>query len=305
MSDELDAILRRVAAGELSPEAALPLIDAARAERPAEGSTPEWGTPPSAPPGSPGAPEAPPANVHPGTSGLPGAPAQTVRPRAVRIAVSYRSVDVVADPGVDTVTVTGGHTVRRDGDVLVVESLQLPGFVEFEGGAREASGAWSFAGLPRSAGFARSMKGGHVTVRVNPTLPLEIDSAAAALRVSGCEGGARIRVVAASLKVDRLRGQLELEALTSSVKGTAAVTGASRISCESSSVKLSLLPGSDFRATTSANRLGKVVLPGEPVSGPDGRTESVVGAGLGTLTVDGVMSSIMISSDELRFRATA
>lgn len=295
MSDDLDAILRRVAAGELTPEEALPLVDAARAA-----SAPDWGTPPSAPPGSPGSPETPPAPDQPAPQ------AEGTRPRAVRISVSYRSVDVIGDPSVDTVLASGSHTVRREGDVLVVESLQLPGFVEFEtGGGQESGGSWAFVGLTRSSAWARSMKGGHVTIRVNPSLPLEIDSAASAVRVSGCEGGARIRVVAASLKVDRLRGQLELEALTSSVKGTAAITGTSRISCESSSVKLSLLPGSNFRATTGPNRLGKVVLPGEPVSGPSGQAESIVGAGEGTLLVDGVMSSIMISSDETRFRATA
>ena len=304
MPEDLDAILRRVAAGELPPEQALPLIDAARTQPPPDGSDPSspthpWGTPPSAPPGSPGSPETPPTHDRAGTAAGSG------RPRAVRVSVSYRSVDVIADPGVDTVTVSGGHTVHREGDVLVVESLLLPGFVEFEGGGRESGGAWSFAGLPRSTAWARSMKGGHVTVRVNPSLPLEIDSAAAAVRVSGCEGGARIRVVAASLKVDRLRGQLELEALTSSVKGTAAISGTSRISCESSSVKLSLLPGSNLRASTGTNRFGKVILPGEPVSGTDGQAQSVVGAGEGTLRVDGVMSSIMISSDESRFRATA
>jgi hypothetical protein len=149
------------------------------------------------------------------------------------------------------------------------------------------------------------MKGEHVTVRVNPSLRLEIDSAAAALRVVGCEGGARIRLVAASLKIDRVRGQLEIDAITSSVKGTAAITGASRIAGESSSVKLSLLPGSDVRATAGSNRLGKVVLPGTPTNGAGGQSESVVGNGEGTLLVEGVMSSIVLTSDAARYRATA
>jgi hypothetical protein len=290
MSDDVEAILRRIATGELTPEEALPLIDAARGP-----AAPEWGTPPASPPGTPGAPETPPGHG-PGT--------ESTSPRAIRIAVSYRSVDVIADPGVDQVSVTGEHTIRREGDVLVVESLQLPGFTEFESGSRGSGGAWAFIGLSRSTAWARSMRGGHVTVRVNPVLPIEVDSAAAALRVSGCEGGARLRLVAASLKVDRLRGQLDLEALTSSVKGTAAVTGTSRISCESSSVKLALLPGSDFRATTGSNRLGKVVLPGTQRTGPTGQPESVVGNGEGSLVVEGVMSSIVISSDQTRSRTS-
>lgn len=295
MSDDVEAILRRVAAGELTPEDALPLLDAARGP-----AAPEWGTPPTSPPGAPGAPEKPSTADTPPGPGTKDAP-----PRAVRIAVSYRSVDVIADPDVDQVSVTGDHTIRREGDVLVVESLQLPGFTEFESSSRESGGAWSFIGLARSTAWARSMRGGHVTVRVNPTLPLDIDSAAAALRISGCEGGARIRLVAASLKVDRLRGQLDLEALTSAVKGAAAITGTSRISCESSSVRIALLPGSDFRATTSSNRLGKVVLPGAPKTGPSGQPESVVGTGEGSLVIEGVMSSIVISSDQATFRASA
>ena len=289
MTDDLHAILRRVAAGELTPEEALPLLDAARTA-----AAPEWGTPPSTPPGTPGAPERPPPGTDPGGQEPPAAG----RVRAVRISVSYRSVDVVADPHVDQVSVSGRHAVRREDDVLVVESLQLPGFVEFEGGRPEAGGgAWSFAqGLPRSAAWARSMKGEHVTIRVNPALPIEIDSAASALRVSGCEGGARLRVVAASLTLDRVRGPLDLDALTSAVKGDAAITGTSRISCESSSVKLSLLPGSDVRVSAGPNRLGKIVLPGTPAPGADGQPESVIGTGEGTLVVAGVMSSIVLST---------
>ncbi len=286
MSEDLDAILRRVAAGELTPEEALPLIDAARAQ-----SAPEWGTPSSTPPGAPGAPETPPV-------GAAGAP------RAVRVAVSYRSVDVIGDPSVDQVSVTGSHSVRREGDLLVVSSVEMPGFagVGFE---RAGSGSWSFMGLPRSTAWAKAMKGDHVVVRVNPALPIEIDSAAAAVRVGGCEGGARIRIVAASLKVERLRGPLDLEALTSSVKGTAAITGESRIVGESSSVKLSLLPGSDFRARTGGNRLGKLVLPGTPSAGPSGEPESVVGSGEGRLVVEGVMSSIVLTTEGMPGRASA
>jgi hypothetical protein len=280
MNSDLDAILRRVAAGELTPEAALRLIDAAQ---PAS-APPDWGTPPPTPagPGGPGGPES--ETTTAGRQGPAG---------DVRISVSYRSIDVVADPTVDQIAVTGGHSVRREGDTLVVECTQFQGFTEFESGRFEAGGAWSF--LPRSAAWARGMKGDHVTVRINPALPITVETAGAALRMTGCEGGARIRAVMASLKLDRLRGPLQLDALTSSVKGSVAVTGDSRISGESSSVKLTLLPGSDVRVSASANRLGKIVLPGGPVHGPGGSAESVLGNGSGRLVVDGVMSSIVLS----------
>jgi hypothetical protein len=287
MDDDLDSILRRVAAGELTPEQALPLIDAAKAaSSPSGSSDPAWGTAPTTPPGSPGAAEGAPATGR----------SEAGPPRDVRISVNYRSLDVVADPSVDTVAVSGGHTVRRDGDTLVVESTQFQGFVEFdEGEFGRSGGAWSF--LPRSTAWARSVKGQHVTVRVNPSMPITIDCAGSSLRVSGCEGGSRIRVVATSLKLDRVRGPLELDALTSSVKGSVAITGTSRISAESSSVKLVLQPGTDVRVSATANRMGKIVLPGTPVPGPNGQPESVLGDGSGRLVVDGVMSSIALSSD--------
>jgi len=291
MDTDLDAILRRVAAGELTPEEALPLIDASQAaSAPAGGGgSPEWGTPAGDP--------------NRAAAGVGGPESETTAPgrqgpiRDLRIAVSYRSIDVVADPTVHEVAVSGTHGVRREGDTLVVESTQFQGFTEFDGGGegRPGGGAWSF--MPRSSAWARSMKGGHVTVRVNPNLPITIDTAGAALRVSGCEGGARIRLVAASLKLERVRGPLEIDALTSSVKGTAAITGTSRISGESASVKLTLLPGSDVRISATNNRMSKIVLPGRPTQAADQRTESVLGDGSGRLTVDGVMSSIALTAE--------
>jgi hypothetical protein len=297
MSTDFDAILRKVAAGELTPEEALPLIDAAQAPSTAASGAeaPEWGTPPGQG-ARPGGPES--ETTSPGREGPV---------RDVRISVSYRSADIVADPTVDQVAVTGGHSVRRDGDTLVVDSTQLHGFTEFENMGRVefsgGGGAWSF--LPRSAAWARAMKGDHVTIRINPALPITVDAAGAALRITGCEGGARIRAVMASLKLDRVRGQLELDALSSSVKGTAAVTGDSRISGESASVKLTLLAGSDVRVSASANRMGKIVLPGSPSRGANGTSESVIGNGTGCLVVDGVMSSIALTAEPGAFRATA
>jgi hypothetical protein len=300
MNEDLDDILRRVASGELTPEAALPLIDAATSASappptpPGEGS-PHWGTP-----------EAGSAGEAHGSDTPKGSDRE--RPRSVRIAVSYRSADVIADPSVDQVVVVGDHTVRRDGDVLVVESLALPGFGEF-GSAREEQaergergergGPFSFASLPRSLAWARAMKDQHLVIRVNPALPIEVDAAATGLRIRGCEGGARIRLVASSLKADRLRGPLDLDALSSSVKGTIVITGESRIACESASVKLALLPGSDVRMSAT-NRLGKVVLPeSRSKTGlSDAQTiESVVGDGSGRLAVDAVMSSVMLTYD--------
>ena len=63
MANEMEEILRRVAAGELSPQEALPLLDAAGAGRPQQGTSPAeppaWGTPPGPQTGGHGEPEPP------------------------------------------------------------------------------------------------------------------------------------------------------------------------------------------------------------------------------------------------------
>jgi hypothetical protein len=275
-----EEILRRVAAGELTPEEALPLLDAVRgaAEAPA-GPAPEapaWGTPPG-----PGA-------ASPAAGGEDGAP------RRVRVAVSYRSLRVLADPGVDGAFVSGEHTVRRDGDALVVEASGLPA-----GGDDEAPGKFSFSNLPRTITRARELQNKELTVRFNPRLPLEVDVAGASVRVTGGEAGARIRLLASALKVDVLRGPLDLDAVTSSVKGTIGPSGSSRISAESSSIKVNLVAGTGVRIN-ARNRMGKVVLPTGATKGDmvdPGLRESVVGDGRGELTVESVMSSVVIGAD--------
>src|SRR3954452_22638902 len=90
MADETEDILRRVAAGELTPEQALPLLDAAKGSQgdPAASGVgaPGWGAPPG------------PAARRP-RGGEPVSASD--RPRVVRVAASYRSIELVADPSVD------------------------------------------------------------------------------------------------------------------------------------------------------------------------------------------------------------
>jgi hypothetical protein len=283
-----EEILRRVAAGELTPEEAMPLLDAARtgaqSTPPPETWAPAWGTRPG--------PEAP------DLRGEPGDVREGAAPRLVRVAVSYRSLRVLADPGVDGAFVSGEHTVRRDGDALVVEATGLPAF-----GGDEQPGRFSFSDLPRTLprtlARARAIQSQELTVRFNPRLPLEIDVAGASVRIVGGEAGARIRLLASALKVDSLRGPLDLDAVSSSVKGTLGPTGSSRISAESSSVKVGLVAGTGVRIN-ARNRMGKVVLPSGATKGDmvdPGLRDAVVGDGRGELAVESVMSSVIIGTD--------
>jgi hypothetical protein len=278
-----EEILRKVAAGELTPEQALPLLEATRTEAPSS---------PSAPPVEETAAETPAWGTPPGPS---PAPASGEGPRLVRIAVSYRSLTVLADPGIEGAFVSGEHTLRQDGDTLVVEASGLPT------GGDDEQPVFSFSNLPRTLARARDIQKQNLTVRFNPRLPLEIDVAGASVRLVGGEAGARIRLLASAMKVDVLRGPIDLDAVSSSVKGTLGPTGSSRISAESASVKVGLVAGTGVRIT-ARNRMGKVVLPSGITKGDmvdPGMRECVIGDGRGELTVESVMSSVVIGADAI------
>jgi hypothetical protein len=284
MANEMEEILRRVAAGELTPQEALPLLDAAGARR-ADGAAPNgtgdeapaWGTPPGPQITEPGQPEPPTGPV-----------------RVVRINASYRPVQIVADPSVAEAFVIGEHTVRREGSVLVVEGTGL----RF-GGDDESGPRFSFSQLPQTIAWARSLQSERLLVRVNPALPFELDAVGSSVRISGGEAGAKMRLLAAAVKVDTLRGPLDVDASSSSLKGTIGPSGTSRIAAESSSVKVSLLAGTGVRIHVR-NRMGKVVVPSGVTKGDmvePGIRDSVVGDGSGELAVEAVMSSVAIGTD--------
>ena len=271
MPNEMEEILRRVAAGELSPQEALPLLDAtggrgadaAPSNGGAAAETPAWGTPPGPQVSRPGEPEPP-----------------TGPARLIRINASYRPVQIVADPSVAEAFVNGEHTVHRDGGALVVEATVRRFTGEDEGAAR-----FSFSQLPQTLAWARSLQSDRLVVRVNPALPFELDAVGASVRISGGEAGAKLRLFASALKVDGLRGPLDVDASSSSVKGTIGPSGASRIAAESSSVKVSLLAGTGVRIHVR-NRMGKVVVPSGVTKGDmvePGIRDSVVGDGSGEL----------------------
>ena len=295
MANEMEEILRRVAAGELTPQEALPLLDAAGGGR-ADGApasrgaeeAPVWGTPPGPQVSRPGEPEPPTGPV-----------------RLIRINASYRPVQIVADPSVAEAFVSGEHTVHRDGGALVVEAT-VRRFTGEEEGPR-----FSFSQLPQTLAWARSLQSDRLVVRVNPMLPFELDAVGTSVRVSGGEAGAKMRLFASALKVDALRGPLDVDASSSSLKGTIGPSGASRIAAESSSVKVSLLAGTGVRIHVR-NRMGKVAVPSGVTKGDmvePGIRDSVVGDGSGELAVEAVMSSVAIGTDGIggsqRGRASA
>jgi len=303
---DVDVILQRVASGELSPEAAHALLTASGGQgTPAD--TPAWGAPgagraTTTEPGG-GRPTTEPGSAHPTTE--PGGGRPTTEPGAggsgttVKVNASYRTVEVIADASVRELAVEGRHTVHREDGVLVVEATDLPlTFGEGREGAPTGP-RFSFDDLPRSLAWARSWKAQNLVVRVNPALAVEVEAVGAAVRLRGLTGGLKLRLVASGATVDGLRGRLDLDAFTSSVKGNAVLVGTGRLQCESSSVKLTVGGASDV-TITSHNRLGKVVLP-DAVStaglADSETTTSRLGAGSGRLEIDALMSSVVLTKE--------
>jgi hypothetical protein len=270
MSDDLDAILRRVASGELSPEQAHRLL----------GGTPS-GQASAADHGTSDA-----GSDEPVTS--------------IRLKTSYRKVELLADPSVAQVHVVGKHSVRHEGSALVITTAGPLDDDEqaSDESTRPGAGRFSFSDLPRTIAWARSWRDHQLTVRVNPALPLELDVTGADIRITGGEAGLNAHLVASSLKADGLHGPLEVSALSSSVKLSAIPTGSSRVYCESSSVRLSLPTGADVKITAT-NRMGRVALPDRPVSTlpfEAGSTEVTIGEGHHQLALEAVMSSVTVNA---------
>ncbi|HET9657460.1 MAG TPA: hypothetical protein VFP72_19065 [Kineosporiaceae bacterium] len=313
MDASLDEVLKRVAAGELTPEEALRLIE----PEAQPGGVPSAG-------GDAGRDDGSDDLLHePGGDGddtdrsgdrdaTGGAPRSGTGGRqsrgdatppsgnqlaGLRLTVAYRPVTVVTDASVRQVVVTGQHSVREEGGLLVVDGGRMP----WPFADPSEQGSWfTFASLPRTMAWARGWPDEHLTIRVNPGLPLEIDATGTSLRLAGIEAGARMRLLACSLKVDRLRGPLDLDARTSSIKGTLGPTGTSRISLEQSSMKVALLPDVSLELSAT-NRMSKVVLPGTSGKGAGvGETVSTrIGSAAGSLSIDASMSSVVVSTDAL------
>jgi hypothetical protein len=306
MSEDLEAVLRRVAAGELTPEEALSALgerpsaatDAAAPAAPSDSAPspsageelPVYGTPPA----QPGGPAAAPGEPFPGSESRFAV--REPAPTTVRLKTSYRSIQVITDPTVARLHVSGDHTVQQDGDALVI-STSGP-LDDEQQGENGASGRFSFSDLPRTFAWARAWRDHQLTVRVNPGLALDLDVIGADLKITGPVRALKAHVVASSVRAERLHGPIEVEAFSSSVKLKGAPTETSRIQAESSSVRLSLTREADL-TISARNRMGKLILLDQPASqlAFEGESNEVtVGGGRYRLALDAVMSSVTVSN---------
>jgi hypothetical protein len=270
--DPVRRILADVAAGRLGPEEAAARLDEAR-----RASDPE-----SAPSGSgatpggteaPGAPDAGPSEQRTLPTASSTEPTNRVRIRAVG-----RRVRIIGEPFVSTVAVDGPHVVRQEGDTLVVTS-------EGEFGASLDGFTLMRTRSLRDVQERVFDLGRELSVRVNPSLAVEIEVTAGSVNAERIPGLEQVRVTGGSARVRDVEGPIDVlvQAGSAQVEGRIH-RGKSRLRAESGSLQLRLLPGSSVRVRPDV-QLGRVQW--EP-PGAD-RDEHVIGTGDGRLDLEVVM----------------
>ncbi|MCU0264907.1 MAG: hypothetical protein MUC45_02165 [Actinomycetia bacterium] len=268
MFTDVRALLTEVAEGRLDPAEAARLLDQAPAAAPAQA-------------------ESQPAPDDAAAAVPPPSPDQAVRRVVVR--ATARSVRLVGDVTVDSATVEGPHAVYREGADLVVgppEAAAEPGSYSYE--QRSTLSRW----LAESSTW-----GTPLTVRVHPTLPVEAEVTAGALRISGLAAPLSVKVTAGSLVVADCVAPVQGVVRAGSARLDMRPVGESSVRVETGSVDLRLQPGSDVRVRTRV-QLGEVSVRGADGTwrkvSPEGTEEVVVGTGRDTVDLDLVMGSAKV-----------
>jgi len=278
MNDERKAVLERVARGELSPADGAALLEEMEAREATSSPTEDprdWT-----------------ADWARDSDWAPSQPATTGGGRAerVRIVRAIGTADIVGDPTVLEAVAEGPHVARREGDMLVIEGEEDPfrmtGF-QF---------AWA-TGRHRPYRHWRPGRGfpfGDLVplrVRVNPDLPLEVESQAGKLMIRGVHAPIRAEVQAGSTDIVDFRSPLDLLVQAGSVRARGRLDhGASRIRCEAGGVRIRLERGSSVRVSARTT-LGKVQFDN------DGSEPWVIGGGEGTLDISSTMGSVRVMAD--------
>lgn len=286
-------ILEQVADGRLDPTRAAVLLDQIedeRAEAPAGTATAEpAGATTTGESGGPTASASGSAGARPG--GAAGAADGSVTAQQitrVQVRATSRRVVIVGDPSVATVVVNGQHTVRRDGAVLHVtgESELVP-----------SDGAFVFLAGGRWRDFATRLQNPgqllDLQVRVNPELAVGAEVIAGSLQVDHVPALDHVRVTAGSLRVRGLQSPVDLLVQAGSAQvETRQLAGHSRMRCESGSLQLTLLEGSDVRVRSDV-QLGRFRTVPER-TGRDRDRDIVLGTGAAEIDAEVVMGDVTV-----------
>ncbi|TDE09116.1 hypothetical protein [Jiangella asiatica] len=230
-------------------------------------------------------------SAEPGAGSRVGGGRAVAAPKIDRIQVqaTSRRVVVTGDPSVATVAVDGQHTVRRDGTTLHIsgESELVPTEGAF---VLLAGGRWRDV----AARFQNPGQLLDLRVRVNPELAVGVEVIAGSLQVSRVPAVDHVRVTAGSLRVHDLESPVDLlvQAGSGQVE-TRQLAGRSRMRCESGSLQLTLLDGSDVRVRSDV-QLGRLRTVPER-TGRDRDRDVVLGTGAAEIDVEVVMGDVTVT----------
>ena len=132
-------------------------------------------------------------------------------------------------------------------------------------------------------------------MRVRPDLAVGVEVIAGSLQVEGAKALDHVRVTAGSLRVRDAESPFDLLVQAGSAQVEARLDrGRSRLRCESGSLQLTLLPGSDARVRSDV-QLGRFVTEPER-HGRDRNRDFVVGTGAAEIDVEVVMGSATVKA---------
>jgi hypothetical protein len=228
-----------------------------------------------------------------GTATLPapGPAGSASTTKFVRVVSVLGSAEIVGDPSVAFAVADGPHKARQEGDTMIIEHTPFEEHEMFyfgHGDRHTVVNGFDFSGKR------------HLTVRMNPDLPLVASVQAGNVRIVGVRGPITAEVQAGNCKVADFVSPLNLVVQAGNVTASGCLdSGDSKIRCEMGSVKLNLTEGSSVRVTARST-MGKVSVEGDTgervITGQSGR-EVTIGSGAATLDIECTMGSVKVSAD--------
>jgi hypothetical protein len=196
-----------------------------------------------------------------------------------------RRVRLIGEPAVNGVAVDGPHVIKRDGDTLAISS---------EGDMGVSIDGFSMLRNPTDLKAHVNGLAKELSIRVNPSLQVEVEVTGGSVNAERLPGLTRVRVTAGTAKVTDVDGPIDILVQAGSATLDAQITkGRSRVRVESGSANVTLRRGSDVRVHTEA-QLGRVSWTGA-VSGQSKDVE--IGRGRAALDVEVLVGSAQITSD--------
>jgi hypothetical protein len=205
--------------------------------------------------------------------------------RRVTVRAIGRRVRLIGEPAINGVAVDGPHVIKRDGDTLAISS---------EGDMGVSIDGFSMLRNPTNLKSHVNGLAKELSIRVNPSLQVEIEVTGGSVNAERLPCLSRVRVTAGTAKVADVDGPIDLLVQAGSATLDAQLTkGRSRVRVESGTATVSLRRGSDVRVHTEA-QLGRVTWTGA-VSGQSKDVE--IGRGRAALDVEVLVGTAQIASD--------